>query len=144
MKNNVYLIPQDNGRYEAFIGAIPPHEDAVLLTAEGEYPVDYYYCRYDVFANPIYQLTQCVNQEDLISSLNWSGRCYHRVRTLWDYDDVETENARIHQIFSDGFSQLQKVLADDTSLDWSFDDITENSIPDTALFSIEGQEYMDF
>lgn len=117
MTESVYLIPGEDDTYRACIAAEPPTEDAVFLVEEGPYPVEYYYKRNDIMGDLIIDGCTCVDREDLLSCLNWEGKCYHRIRMLWDFDSSYIENEKLLDIFNRAYRKLMELLDDEVYWD---------------------------
>lgn len=108
--NNVYLIPHDDGTYEACIQPSAPCESAVVLTAEREYPVEYCYCRLDANGSSVYRSNFCTDRDDLLHALNCDGEALHSIRWLWDFDAYK---AKIHDawtVFNRANDKLMELL----------------------------------
>ena len=97
--NNVYLIPHNDGTYEATVSAVTPPGFAALLTAEGEYPVKYYYHRMDANGDGILEVEVCANREELIAALNYNGTALHTIRALWNFDSHEYLPMDVRAVF---------------------------------------------
>ena len=97
--NNIYLVPNDDGTYEAFAAPVAPAENAALLVAEGEYPVECYYYRQDMNGDSILELSEYCNQHALIWGLNSHGLAFHTIRSLWDFDSHDGVTTEIGNIY---------------------------------------------
>lgn len=112
--NNVYLVPHEDGTYEACIAPVAPSENAVLLTPEGEYPVECYYRRFDLNGDGIIEMYTCSNRDELIHGLNSDGTACHTIRGLWDFDSYK---AKVHDawlVFNAATDKVMKAIA----LEW--------------------------
>lgn len=112
--NNVYLVPHEDGTYEACIAPVAPSKKAVMLTAEGEYPVECYYRRFDLNGDGIIEMYTCSNREELIHGLNSDGKACHTIRSLWDFDSYK---AKVHDawlVFNAATDKVMKAIA----LEW--------------------------
>lgn len=98
--NNVYLVPHDDGTYEACISPVAPSENAALLTAEGKYPVECYYRRMDANGDGVYEMHKCSTQEELIEALNYDGKALHTIRSLWDFDSYNEVSEEVCTVFN--------------------------------------------
>lgn len=114
--NNVYLIPHDDGTYEACISPVAPSEKAVLLTAEGGYPVECYYRRMDVNGDGIIEVRDCSNREELIHALNSDGQAFHTVRALWGFDSYNSTPRDVCAVFNNALEALAKISAEEDAL----------------------------
>ena len=132
--NNVYLIPHNDGTYEACIDSVAPTDEAVALTREGKYPVLYCYCRLDSNGSSVYEATECTNRDELMDALNFSGRAWHTVRWLWDFDSYEVEYHPVWAIFNAATDAALEVCAREITREglfdyfesiWGFEDIWE-------------------
>lgn len=132
--NNVYLIPHNDGTYEACIDSVAPTDEAVALTWEGKYPVLYCYCRLDSNGSSVYEATECTNRDELIDALNFSGMAWHTVRWLWDFDSYEVEYHPVWAIFNAATDAALEVCAREITRAglfdyfesiWEFEDIWE-------------------
>ena len=119
--NNVYLIPHNDGTYEACIDSVAPTDEAVALTREGKYPVLYCYCRLDSNGSSIYEATECTNRDELMDALNFSGRAWHTVRWLWDFDSYEAEYHPVWAIFNAATDAALEVCAREITREGLFD-----------------------
>ena len=106
--NNIYLIPYADATYNACISQTPPADNAIFLTAEGQYPVEYTYWRYDGYMNRVYMTEQCCNQEELLASLNWNGTACHGISSLWEFDSHTANSTRICNLFHAGYEHTEK------------------------------------
>lgn len=95
----VYLIPHADGTYEACVCARKPGKDAAKLTAEGAYPVEYYYRRLDVNGDSIIESEWCQDRQALIHNLNCDGQALHTIRSLWKFDSYRRVPAPVAEIF---------------------------------------------
>ncbi len=117
--NNIYLVPNDDGTYEAFAAPVAPAENAALLVAEGEYPVECYYYRQDMNGDSILELSEYCNQHALIWGLNSHGLAFHTIRSLWDFDShdgVTTEIGNIYDAARRKVSEIISLEAEETDL----------------------------
>lgn len=109
--NNVYLIPHANGTYEAAITSMTPSENAVLLTAEGEYPVEVYYYRFDANGDSILEKTDYANSKDLIYGLKGHGNAFHVLRGLWDFDSYKELPDGVSAILNAAYEKSMEIVA---------------------------------
>lgn len=112
--NNVYLVPHEDGTYEACIAPVAPSENAVMLTAEGEYPVECYYRRFDLNGDEIIEMYTCSNREELIHGLNSDGKACHTIRGLWDFDSYKAKFHDAWLVFNAATDKVMKAL----ELEW--------------------------
>lgn len=105
--NYVYLIPHDDGTYEARIQPSAPCGSAVKLTAEREYPVDYVYRRLDINGSPVYEGCTCFSREELLHGLNCDGEALHTIWSLWDF---RAQKAHIHEAWTVFNAAAAKVM----------------------------------
>ena len=116
--NNVYLVPHEDGTYEACIAPVAPSENAVMLTAEGEYPVECYYRRFDLNGDGIIEMYTCSNREELIHGLNSDGKACHTIRGLWDFDSYKAEEHEAWIVFNAATDKVMKAIA------WEWEEIS--------------------
>lgn len=105
--NYVYLIPHEDGTYEARIQPSAPCESAAMLTAEREYPVDYVYRRLDINGSPVYEGRTCASREELLDELNGDGEMLHTIWSLWDF---RASKAHIHPAWVVFNAAAEKVM----------------------------------
>lgn len=109
--NNVYLVPRDDGTYEAFVAPVAPSENAALLVAEGDYPVECYYYRKDMNGDSILESSEYCNQHALIVGLNSHGLAFHTIRSLWDFDSYDGVPAEIGNIYDAARRRVSEIIA---------------------------------
>lgn len=114
--NNVYLLPHDDGTYEAYISPVAPSEKAALLTAEGEYPVECYYRRHDLNGDGIIESYTCSNREELIDRLSYDGQSLHTIRSLWNYDSYKGTPEDVCAIFNAALEAWMELASMDDAL----------------------------
>lgn len=131
---NIYLVPHDDGTYEACIDYVAPTDEAVMLTSEGKYPVLYFYRRIDSNGSSVYEATECTNREELMDALNFSGKACHTVRWLWDFDSYKEEYHPVWAIFNAATDVVLEECAREITRSelidyfesiWEFEDIWE-------------------
>jgi hypothetical protein len=108
--NNIYLVPNDDGTYEAFASPVTPTENAALLVAEGEYPVECYYYRKDMNGDSILESSEYTNQNTLIWGLNSHGLAFHTIRSLWDFDSCNGVSAEIVNIYDAACRKVDEII----------------------------------
>lgn len=109
--NNIYLVPNDDGTYEAFAAPVAPTENAALLVSEGEYPVECYYYRQDMNGDSILESSEYCNQHALIVGLNSHGLAFHTIRSLWDFDSYDGVTAEIGNIYDAARRKVSEIIA---------------------------------
>ena len=109
--NNIYLVPHDDGTYEANISSEAPSQSAALLVPEGEYPVKCYYYRQDMNGDFILEMAACANQEELICELNYHGEAFHTIRALWDFDSHDGLTSEISTIYQAARHKLHEIIS---------------------------------
>lgn len=109
--NNIYLVPNDDGTYEAFAAPVAPTENAALLVAEGEYPVECYYYRQDMNGDSILESSEYCNQNALIWGLNSHGLAFHTIRSLWDFDSYNGVTVEIGNIYDAARRKVSEIIA---------------------------------
>ena len=109
--NHVYLIPHEDGTYEARIQPSAPCESAAMLTAEGEYPVKCGYRRVDLNGSAVYESYTCANREELLAGLNCDGDALHTIVMLWDFcaDSDQPHDAWV--VFNAAMDKVMEILA---------------------------------
>ena len=106
----VYLIPHDDGTYEARIQSSLPCESAVVLTAERKYPVVCCYRRLDVNGSSVYEHYVCTNREELLHGLNCDGEALHTILRLWDFDYIKAKYHDAWIVFNAATDKLMELL----------------------------------
>lgn len=86
MNNYVYLVPLSNGTYVPYIEETAPCKEAVLLTREGDYPVDVGIINYDAYGCGESFEHTVNNRSELLSELLQCGQICCALWKLWDYD----------------------------------------------------------
>ena len=114
--NNVYLIPNDDGTYEACISSVAPSAKAALLTKERAYPVEYYYRRLDLNGDGIIESYTCSNREELIHALNCDGQALRTVCKLWDYDECKGTTEEVCAVFNAALDAWTELASMDDAL----------------------------
>ena len=109
--NNIYLVPNDDGTYEAFAAPVAPTENAAFLVAEGEYPVECYYYRQDMNGDFILESSKYHNQNALIWGLNGHGLEFHTIRSLWDFDSYNGVTGEIWNIYNAACLKVAEIIA---------------------------------
>ena len=113
--SSIYLIPRGEGLWSASINTMQPSRSAIRLCDEQEYPVTVFYCRYDLNGSSVYEEDICHNAEDLISTLNWCGKCGHTVLKVWDFSLENAKETAIGKLFHDGYLKKTEQLAEEMS-----------------------------
>lgn len=107
--NKVYLIPQNEAEYQAYIGPDTPTADAVCLTQEGSYPVDIYSWRYDINMNRVYEIERCDTRQQLLEHLNWCGHAHNGIRKLWEFDSQSNLTQSVYDLFQAGYDYIASI-----------------------------------
>lgn len=90
---------------------LPPAENATLLVAEGEYPVECYYYRQDMNGDSILESSEYCNQHALIEGLNYHGLAFHTIRSLWDFNSYNGVTAEIGNIYDAARRKVDEIIA---------------------------------
>lgn len=86
MNNNVYLVPWSNGTYVPYIEPTAPSDEAILLTKEGDYPVDLGIMNFDAYGcGETFEHT-INSRAELLNELLLCGQMCCALAKLWDYD----------------------------------------------------------
>ena len=110
-KHYVYLIPGEAGTYTASIQSAPPCEKAVVLTAEGKYPVEYYYRRLDINGSQVIESEVCANREELLYCLNCDGAALHTIRSLWKFDACKARYHDAWAVFNAATDKFMEIIS---------------------------------
>lgn len=108
--NHVYLIPHEDGTYEARIQSSAPCESAAMLTAEREYPVECVYRRLDINGSAVYESYTCANRKELLFGLNCDGEALHTIWKLWDFQANHDQPHEAWVIFNAALDKVMEIL----------------------------------
>lgn len=97
--NKIYLIGNEDGSWSASIAEKKPNTDAYEFIGEQTYPVDVFYARTDMNGSAVYEVEKCADRKELVSSLNWIGKCGYSLLGVWDFDSDNEISAEIEAIF---------------------------------------------
>lgn len=96
----LYLVPLENC-YLAQLDMTAPSKDAVKLTAEGQYPVELTYCRYDLNGSDVTEAVTCDDAKDLLRIIDWIGAVNALVLQVWDFQYPRDTSEDLQSIYAD-------------------------------------------
>ena len=74
----------------------------------------------------VYEVEKCADREELVSSLNWIGKCGYSLLGVWDFDGDNEISAEIEAIFEKAVTRrLDKITNEAKKLD--IDDIISSA-----------------
>lgn len=84
------------------------------------------YARTDMNGSAVYEVEKCADREELVSSLNWIGKCGYSLLGVWDFDGDNEISAEIEAIFEKAVTRrLDKITNEAKKLD--IDDIISSA-----------------
>lgn len=110
---SIYLCPQEDHTYSAAVSLDkPPFSGALKLAVEQDYPVDVLFARTDLNGSTCFESEQCTDLSDLLSALDWCGKCRYTIHCVWDFDIDKTENQDLIQLFNDAYVRRCSLIAE--------------------------------
>ena len=109
-KENIYLIPKENGAYYAEVAPRKPTEDAVFLVEEGMYPVQIISRREYSLGYRTWDVNHAYNRAEMIASLNWIGNALCAVHQMWEYDIDRCLADEMLNLFSNCTRKREEIL----------------------------------
>lgn len=109
-KNRVYLVPETDGAWSAVVSADKPSHSVVLLTQEGDYPVNLYYSRLDMNGSSCLERETIADRKSLLETLNWIGQCRHFPKVLWEFDAGKPISKELVGIFNASYDSRMKQI----------------------------------
>ena len=118
MKKQVYLCPAYNGRYVPHIALFKPSEDAVLLTAIGEYPTTLRWLCFDAYGQGHFSECDINSETELMQRLHGCGDCQCAIAKLWDLDINQEYSDEIGDLFDCAYEgRGREIRGEPVSLD---------------------------
>lgn len=107
---NYYSI---TGRQDRMDYSMSPARDddrsMVPLVKEKSYPVDVIYYRTDINGSGMLESVTCKDREDLLSTLDWLGKCGFVPEQVWDFDSDKEIEPRLLDIFRAGQQRRHEI-----------------------------------
>lgn len=121
MNNNVYLVPLSNGTYVPYIEPTAPSDEAILLTKEGDYPVDLGIINFDVYGcGETFERT-INSRAELLNELLLCGQMCCALANLWDYDVDRGYSDDIGNLFDTVYYTRMEAIRGNGSVNCKYD-----------------------
>ncbi len=105
----IYLCPKNEHTYSAAaVSGTPPFDGAIKLAEERDYPAEVIYTRTDLNGSTCLESERCASMSELLSALDWCGKCGYTVHELWDFDLGKTQDKGIVDLFDDVYQHRMK------------------------------------
>ena len=109
-KENIYLIPKENGAYYAKVATQKPTRDAIFLVEEGAYPVRIISRREYSLGYRTWDVNHAYNRAEMIASLNQIGNTLCAVYQIWEYDIDRCLEDDVINLFSNCTRKREELL----------------------------------
>ena len=120
MKENVYLIPFDNGTYAPCVADRVPRKNAILLTSEKSYPTLLAYVEYDAYGCGYIHSEQINNRAELLDSLFTCGEMCWGIVGLWDYDLYQNISDNLYNLFNNAYGVRMEAIRGDGAVNAAY------------------------
>ena len=115
----IYLCPQQDHTYSAVASLDElPFGEAIRFAKEQKYPVEVLYTRTDLNGSTCFEALTCDNLSDLLSTIDWCGKCRFTIHQAWDFDIDKTENKELIELFNDAWSYREKLMLSERDPWW--------------------------
>lgn len=135
MNERMYLTLASDSTWSASISATPPSDSCAPFVKEQSYPVELYFARTDLNGSRVVERDICQDRAQLLSSMNWCGKCGYSILELWDFDidkpGYDAAAEMIHQGVIRRFNRIEKEL--------SSNDHTNEAEPNKVIKMIGGK-----
>lgn len=124
-KNRGAEAAQENGPSHIFLSANPdrtwsavassnaPKGKSAHLVQEQSYPVEVIYTRFDLNGSSVVEGDVCNNRKELLSSLNWIGKCGSVPTHIWDFKLDASEDQTLFDIINDSTKRRFELAQED-------------------------------
>ena len=120
MKENIYLIPLENGTYAPCVAEDKPRTNAILLTGERSYPTLLSYLGYDAYGCGRIYGERIHNRTELLGFLFTCGEMCYGLEKLWDYDICQGITDDLRDLFSKAYDTWMEAVRGDGAVNAAY------------------------
>lgn len=111
----LYMRGLPDGQWTAYVCPQRHAEkhNYIFLTEEGLYPVNLYYARIDMMGSKVVEMRVCHDQQELLETLDWCGKCRMRILRLWQHDLDQATDPKLFELYAECGKREYELMQED-------------------------------